>query len=59
MEIAIMILTFICTYAFVAFVLFVVARAIFPSVDDLDVKQFKPRHSMKHQRQSRATAIPA
>jgi type IV secretory pathway VirB3-like protein len=45
MSTIIMILTFICTYALVVLVLFVVARLIFPSNDDMEnTKQFKARN---------------
>jgi hypothetical protein len=47
MEIVIMILTFICTYALVALVLFVVARLIFPSADEVEERQFKSRHAKR------------
>jgi hypothetical protein len=45
MSTIIMILTFIFTYALVVLVLFVVARIIFPSSDDMEhTKQFKTRN---------------
>jgi hypothetical protein len=46
-----MILTFICTYALVVLVLFVVARIIFPSSDDMEnTKQFKTRNIKRFSR---------
>jgi hypothetical protein len=46
-----MILTFICTYALVVLVLFVVARMIFPSSDEMDnTKQFKSRNIKRFSR---------
>lgn len=42
-----MIVTFICTYALVALVLFVVARFIFPSADEVEERQLKSRSAKR------------
>ncbi len=56
MEIVIMILTFICTYALVALILFVFARLIFPSVEDVeDARQLKSRVNANVKRYSGGT----